>query len=301
MIPLAALAAHRRRLVAASRARRPARAKQLPAAAPPSAVVATYTRALLDVTAQVHAVALEVLRAEGLLPAAARVDAADGTPPRPPQLEQLPLPGIPSSQVARVTSRMRARIREVVNERRILSTIDHVAELAQQHSRAQWQQQLRAAMGVDVTVGDPDLGLQVRAFRRTNTDLINSLVDEHVDRVRRVLSDAGHGTRVEEIAEQIQVATGATESRAALIARDQVLSLNAEVTEARHAAAGITEYIWRTSRDERVRKEHKLLDGTRHRYDDPPVVDARRGERANPGTYYQCRCTAEPIIPGFDG
>ena len=288
-------------MVASSRARHTPR--KMPLAAPPSGALVTYTRALRDLVADVAAVTTRVLREEGLVhhDAPVRADAADGAPPTPPRPMQLPLPGIPSTQVARVTSRMRRELRDLVQRRPLVASIDYVAELAQQHSRAQWQQQLRVAIGVDITAAEPDMAHLQRAFRRTNTDLITSLVDEHVDRVRGVLSDAGVGTRVEDIAAEIERATGATGSRANLIARDQVLKLNADMTQTRHEAAGITEYIWRTSRDERVRKEHKLLDGTRHRYDDPPVVDARRGERANPGTYYQCRCTAEPIIPGFDG
>lgn len=91
-----------------------------------------------------------------------------------------------------------------------------------------------------------------------------------------------------------------TQSRAELIARDQVLKLNAEVTQKRHEAAGIVEFVWSTSRDERVRPDHKVLEGKRYRYDDPPVVDRRRGTRGLPGIHFQCRCVAIPVIPGFD-
>jgi len=79
-----------------------------------------------------------------------------------------------------------------------------------------------------------------------------------------------------------------------------VLKLNAQITQVRHEAAGVTEFIWRTSKDERVRADHEILDGKRFRYDEPPIVDRRRGDRALPGVYFQCRCIAEPVIPGFD-
>jgi SPP1 gp7 family putative phage head morphogenesis protein len=117
--------------------------------------------------------------------------------------------------------------------------------------------------------------------------------------VRDVLNEL-RGARVEEIAQRIAETTDATASRARLIARDQTLKLNAEITEARHRAAGVTEYVWRSSRDERTRERHKELDGTRHRYSDPPVIDERTGRRGNPGDDYQCRCTADPVITGFD-
>jgi SPP1 gp7 family putative phage head morphogenesis protein len=73
-----------------------------------------------------------------------------------------------------------------------------------------------------------------------------------------------------------------------------------QVTQARHQAAGVTEYVWRTSRDERVRQRHKELDGSRQKYSDPPVVDEATGRRAHPSDDFQCRCTADPVLPGID-
>jgi SPP1 gp7 family putative phage head morphogenesis protein len=122
---------------------------------------------------------------------------------------------------------------------------------------------------------------------------------EKIARVRSIL-DEGAGDRVEDIAAKIREETQATPARAQLIARDQVLKLNNGVTQARHVAAGVTEYVWRTSRDERVRSRHKELEGTTQAYTEPPVVDRRTGRRAHPGGDYQCRCTAEPIIPRFE-
>lgn len=118
-----------------------------------------------------------------------------------------------------------------------------------------------------------------------------------VTRVRTELTEAGPGVRVESIAQRIQEETEVTESRAALIARDQVLKLNADVTEAQHVAAGITEYVWSTSSDERVRKSHRDLDGQRFKYSEPPIVDVRTGRRENPGRDFQCRCVAVPVLP----
>jgi SPP1 gp7 family putative phage head morphogenesis protein len=68
----------------------------------------------------------------------------------------------------------------------------------------------------------------------------------------------------------------------------------------RFLAAGITQYIWRTSGDEAVRPAHRALEGKTFRCDSPPVVDPATGKRAHPGEHDGCRCTAEPVIPGFD-
>ena len=37
------------------------------------------------------------------------------------------------------------------------------------------------------------------------------------------------------------------------------------------------------------------LNGKKFRWDDPPVVDIRTGERGHPGMDKHCRCYAEPV------
>ncbi len=57
--------------------------------------------------------------------------------------------------------------------------------------------------------------------------------------------------------------------------------------------AGITQYTWSTSKDERVRPSHAELEGEQFSYDDPPEVD---GEPANPGEPILCRCVPLPVL-----
>jgi SPP1 gp7 family putative phage head morphogenesis protein len=116
--------------------------------------------------------------------------------------------------------------------------------------------------------------------------------------VKRVLRDAGSDTRVETITRRIREQTGATESRAVLIARTETTSLNANLTQARHEAAGITEFVWSTSRDERVRESHRELDGKRFAYDALPEIEGEG--RHLPGAFPRCRCVAVPVVPGLD-
>lgn len=270
MTPAAALAA-RRAVVAASARRR----RRLPLAAPPSGAIVTYHRALADLSSDLDRAVLDELAAAGLV----RVDADGALPPLD------------------LGTRLARAVAAVLRRRPMLSVFDKVFGAVAAHSGRQWAAQTQS-LGVAV-FADPDLTASRDAFREENLELITSLAADKVQRVERVLVENA-GARVEEIAARIRDTTGATESRAALIARDQVLKASGQVTQARHQAAGVREYIWRTSRDERVRDRHRALDGTRHPYTSPPVVDPRTGRRAHPGGDYQCRCTAEPVIPGFD-
>jgi len=280
MIHLAALAA-RRRVTAAAAKRRPARLA--PDVQPPTGIAVTYAAELRKVAAALNDATLAAIAAEGV-----HLDAQG----------EAPSLDFSAAAIERVKKRIRGEAKKIAQNRTLVASIRTVSQRVIKRSREQWTQQVRAAIGVDLS-GDVDLTKRAESFERENLDLITSLTSDHVDRVARVLRE-GRGERVETITARIREATQASESRAALIARDQVLSLNAQVTEDRHKAAGVTEYVWRTSRDERVREDHRVLDGTRQKYAEPPIVDRRKGARGNPGTWFQCRCTASPIIPGFD-
>ena len=284
MTPRAELLAFRRRVVAAAAKRAPP--KRLPPAALPSGALVAYTRALTELSDEMDAAILDTLAAEGLVP---RQDAADGDAPS-------------SSIVERrsVAARVERVVKQVLKNRPLLVRLQEIADATARSTRTEWARQMKAAVGVDLPDAEPALAPLFKRFRAENVDLITSLATDKVQRVRAILTDAGAGTRVEEIAKAIREGTDATRSRARLIARDQVLKLNAQITQVRHEAAGVTEFIWRTSKDERVRADHEILDGKRFRYDEPPIVDRRRGDRALPGVYFQCRCIAEPVIPGFD-
>ena len=137
---------------------------------------------------------------------------------------------------------------------------------------------------------------QLAKFRDRNVDLIKSLAGDQKDRITDVLDKAERGAlRVEELRKELQATFDVSRSKADLIARDQVLKLNGQLNQTRQQNAGISEYIWRTSKDERVRETHADLDGTRQSWADPPQV-SEDGRTGHPGDDYQCRCTAEPVL-----
>jgi SPP1 gp7 family putative phage head morphogenesis protein len=136
-----------------------------------------------------------------------------------------------------------------------------------------------------------------RAWIRNNTELIQ-LPERARAEVRGVIEGPlKAGIRVEDVRAKLEERLGVVRSRAELIARDQTLKLYGQIQEARQTDAGIEEYTWSTSEDERVRSRHQALDGTTQRWDSPPIVDERTGRRAHPGGDFQCRCSAIPILP----
>jgi SPP1 gp7 family putative phage head morphogenesis protein len=80
-------------------------------------------------------------------------------------------------------------------------------------------------------------------------------------------------------------------NRVKFIARDQVAKANAALVQQRQTLLGVDQYIWSTSKDERVRDSHKSKEGKKYSWDSPPA------DTGHPGEDYQCRCVAIPILP----
>jgi SPP1 gp7 family putative phage head morphogenesis protein len=131
---------------------------------------------------------------------------------------------------------------------------------------------------------------------QSNVDLITSIDTRFFADVRETV-EAGvrSGTNTKKLAEEIKDRFGVSDSRARLIARDQVAKLNSNITQNRQASLGVKQYIWSTSKDGRVRESHQEMDGVLCDYASPPIVD---GEAVNPGEQFQCRCVAIAVLPG---
>lgn len=141
---------------------------------------------------------------------------------------------------------------------------------------------------------DKHLALKMAAARDANIQLVEKARREYAESVREIFDDPDvYGKTPKELTELLMERGDVWKSRASLIARDQTLKLNSAITKERHQNAGITEYIWSTSQDSRVRPEHADLEGTQHSWDVPP-------EPGHPGEDFQCRCCAIPIFPVTD-
>lgn len=119
-------------------------------------------------------------------------------------------------------------------------------------------------------------------------DLITSLPLKAAQRVHHVVEQAMiEGRRADETAAEILKTGKVTKSRAMLIARTETSRAASVLTETRAKYVGSEGYVWRTSSDGDVRELHRELEGTFHRWDDPPVA-GENGERAHPGGIYNC-------------
>lgn len=167
---------------------------------------------------------------------------------------------------------------------------DELNVIGKRVSKKAGEELLRVA-GINIRTADPGVGALIDDFRAKNVARITSLAGKQLTEITEILNSAETpGLRVEVIRDQIRERFDVSKSRASLIARDQVLTLNANVVKQRQINAGIEEYIWTTSGDDRVRDEHAEREGRRFRWNTPP-------EDGHPGEPIQCRCSAFPVLP----
>lgn len=185
----------------------------------------------------------------------------------------------------------------IENAFRIRSVTADVAARVAEHNKLELNKQFQAGLGFDVLQSEPYLAEQLDLFAADNVRLIRKLSTEAAEELRGIIVRAVRtGADLKSVQEQVEARIGITGTRAALIARDQVGSLNAELTQLRHTQAGVTEYEWQTAADDRVRPGHRALDGTTQSYEKPPIVDPRTGKRAHPGEDINCRCISVPKL-----
>lgn len=149
-------------------------------------------------------------------------------------------------------------------------------------------------LGIDVRK-EPMLTPLMDGWQKDNVSLITNMHAEQLGKVDTILRD-GFGRRPESLAKDIErQLDDVSKSRAELIARDQVLTLNAKITRHRQKSAGIEKYVWTTSNDERVRDEHAALEGEVFAWD-----EGGDPEEGHPGEAINCRCVAFPILDELD-
>lgn len=140
-------------------------------------------------------------------------------------------------------------------------------------------------------------GIALRERTQEAAALITSLPLEAAQRIEqftiRAMTDA---SRASEVAKEILRTGHVTKSRANLIARTETSRTASLLVQVRSEHIGAEGYIWRTSNDIDVRKEHRKLAGKFFRWDSPPIAGTK-GMRYHAGQGPNCRCYAEIVIP----
>lgn len=266
----------RRELQAIIRRRRPTLRRTFARQRFPTTIELSYRRNLLDLASVAHRAVREVLvpLLPELVAAQARIHRADA----------------PAGDVDETLGIIRTGLGGVLSSSNLERIVQPIGNRVSTAQRDQLQRQMQAAIGIEVPIHDRNFGEQLGAWTEENVGLIKTIPEEYLAQVQKVVVNGlTAGDRWESIATDLEERFGVAESRAALIARDQVGKFYGSLQRARQTNLGIEGYTWRTAQDERVREEHADREGELFKWDDPP-------EDGHPGFPINCRCTADPDI-----
>lgn len=213
-------------------------------------------------------------------------------------------------------------------------------------NRKQWSKILKKSLNVEFILIEAWEDTILKEWVTRNVNLIKGITNEYRKKINEaVLSAWNTGQTAESLAKELTkinkaFATGdwkrdskgkiirindvpvRKQSRANLIARDQINKLNGTYTKKRQEDAGVDWYIWNTAADERVRgrpggkwatarPSHWAMERKICRWDDSTVYadsigDAKAGNwksrasigavQLHPGNDINCRCFGSPVF-----
>ena len=185
--------------------------------------------------------------------------------------------------------------------------VEQIAKMTKNTSLREWKRAIKETLGIDLLDDYYKGEFYEEAIRRwiaENVLLIKSIPSETLGDMREIiLGSYLKGSSIRDIQKAIQETYNTSRRKAQLLARDQVATLNAQLTKMQQQDAGCNKYRWSDSRDGRVRDCHRELNGKVFSWDDPPEMwyETKKGRvytgrRCHPGEDYCCRCVAIPVF-----
>ena len=205
-------------------------------------------------------------------------------------------------------------------------------------NKKQHMKTMKQALGFVYETFEPWEDPLIKQWVFENVNLIKGLSDDYIKKINQTVMNAFNtGQTAESLARELtkinnEFATGRralvtkdgkpvltksgkpkfrrVQSRADLVARDQIGKLNGQYTKKRQTDVGVDKYIWNTSGDARVRTKHAAMNGKLCMWDDSSVYSVDGGKswisrssiggiELHPGMDVQCRCGAEAFWDDF--
>lgn len=149
------------------------------------------------------------------------------------------------------------------------------------------------AIGLNPIASDNAIKDMLQGKISYNVSLIKSMKSKYAhDLEKDIYRSLENGDGIGAITEAIVKRTGMNIKHARLIATDQTGKILGQLNAYRAKKAGANYYIWQSMEDNRVRPEHRELDQTVQKYDDPAGGDGG----LMPGEPINCRCVSLPVF-----
>ncbi|MBU8908510.1 phage head morphogenesis protein [Desertibacillus haloalkaliphilus] len=201
----------------------------------------------------------------------------------------------PYDEIRRITNRLRQQGERVFSIPIVERIVRRFVEDMNNNQKRRFGQRMSRVLGFDPTRNEPWLSSFLETAIQDNVNWIKSIQSEYHDKIETIITQGvRRGSSIRNMASEIAEVGNVEVRRARFIARDQMGSIHGDLTKRRQEESGIKRFRWSTSGDERVRDSHEDLDGEIFEWSKGATNE--RGETIWPGTDYNCRCTAEPVL-----
>lgn len=212
-----------------------------------------------------------------------------------------------SDGIAQILEEYGSGIDDALDMDLVVHQAEKAAKVARSASLNDWKTTVKQTL--DLSIDEP-------FYIETTEDLINKWAYESVQQIKSYPQE--YLQKVQEVIQwgfetkqplvnvyrRLEKVTGDTRSHVRMIARDQMGNLNCAMTKYEHESMGVSQYVWVTRHDNRVRACHRELNGRVFSWDNPPAMwyptiskgIVYTGRYCHPGEDFGCRCVAKPVF-----
>lgn len=199
-----------------------------------------------------------------------------------------------------LSKRAQRKIRKRYNPDRLSKEVQRIMRAINRANQKQFYGRIEKQIGVGIQelVAEEGLNAQTNALILETEAWVQRLFDEHLSTFSaNSLRLMAEGSSFEELIEGYNEEAGKRVDHAKFIARNQIANFNGLSNKIRYQKLGITQAVWQTARNERVRPSHRDREGKTFDLD-KGLYSSLDQKFLLPGVDYQCACIARPIIPG---
>ena len=201
-----------------------------------------------------------------------------------------------------LSNKAKAKIKKRFNKDRVRDKVTQILRGLNKASQSTIFENVEKVMGINAQdlIAKEGLKPQTNALIEESIEWVNRNLDETLaDFSANSLRLMAEGQPVEEVLGGFKTIAGKRVESSKFIARNQLANFNSFNNKIRYQNLGITEAIWVTAHDERVRPSHEDREGKTFKID-KGLYSSLDGKTLIPGVDYNCRCIMKAIIPDDD-
>lgn len=203
----------------------------------------------------------------------------------------------------KLASRVQRSIVSRFDDDRIEAMVFGILDKVDNRSRDEFYSAIEGAIGISSKELAATEGMKAttNALKLETAQWVKKLRDETLEMyTSNALRAMSLGNGLDGILDEFEGMEEKRKNHAKTVARTQINTYNSLSTKIRAQNLGITQAVWVTANDERVRPSHAQRDGKVFDLD-KGLYSSIDGKYLLTGVDYGCRCTARYVLPGDDG